>query len=65
MKKKMKAAKQNEGRCVCPYCEEEMVISSSPLCQACGVVFLRCLECGITVLDREAKNCPKCGAPLS
>ena len=54
-----------EGRCVCPYCDEEMMLADSPLCQACGVVFLQCAMCQITVLDREATSCPKCGEPLS
>ena len=54
-----------EGRCTCPYCEEEMADISSPLCQACGIVVRHCLKCQITVLDREATNCPECGEPLS
>ena len=62
MKKEKKAKEQ---RCICPYCEEELIVASSPLCQACRVVFLHCLKCQITVLDREATNCPKCGEPLS
>lgn len=62
--KKMNTAKK-EGRCTCPYCAEEMADISSPLCQACGIVFRHCLKCQITVLDREATNCPKCSEPLS
>ena len=62
MKKEKKAKEQ---RCICPYCEEDLFDASSPLCQACGVVFRHCVRCQITVLDREATTCPKCGQPLS
>jgi len=58
-------AKAKEERCVCPYCDEEISISSSRLCQACGVVFKHCVKCQITVLAKEATVCPKCGEPLS
>ncbi len=54
-----------ERRCVCPYCEEELSLVSSPLCRNCGVVFRRCLKCKVTVLDKSAKKCPTCGEPLS
>ena len=61
----MKKNTSEEKRCVCPYCEEEMIDARSPMCRACGVVFRHCVKCQITVLDREATNCPKCGEPLS
>ena len=54
-----------EERCVCPYCDEGLIDASSPLCQACGVVFRHCVRCQITVLSREVTTCPKCGEPLS
>lgn len=60
-----KEKKTKEQRCICPYCEEELVDASSPLCQACEVVFVHCVKCQVTLLDREATNCPKCGEPLS
>ncbi len=56
---------EKEERCLCPYCEEELVITYAPFCQACGIVFRRCLECEITVLDKEATHCPKCGKLLT
>ena len=62
MKKEEKA---KEERCICPYCDEELAVADSPLCKACGVVFRHCTKCQITVLDREATICPKCGEPLS
>lgn len=58
----MKKAKKE--RCICPYCEEKLVVTEFPLCQACGVIFHYCLKCQITVLDKEASHCPKCGEPL-
>ena len=62
MEKENKAKK--EERCLCPYCEEEIIIANFPYCKPCGIVFPRCLKCQITVLDRQATNCPKCGEPL-
>ena len=61
--KKENIAKERE--CFCPYCEEELIDTTSPLCQTCKIVFHQCLKCQITVLDKEATNCPKCGEPLS
>lgn len=60
--KKEKKAKQE--RCLCPYCEVELTIAHLPFCRDCGVVFRRCAKCHITVLDKKAKDCPKCGEPL-
>ena len=62
MKKEKKVKKES---CICPYCEEEMMVTSFPFCQACGIVFRRCLKCQITVLDKKATKCPQCGEPLS
>jgi len=61
MKKEKKA---KEERCLCPYCEEELVVAYAPFCQACGIVFRHCLKCEMTVLDKDATKCPKCGEPL-
>jgi predicted RNA-binding Zn-ribbon protein involved in translation (DUF1610 family) len=60
MKKEKKA---KEEKCLCPYCEEE-VIASCPLCHACGAVFSYCVSCQIVVPDEKAAVCPECGAPL-
>jgi hypothetical protein len=54
-----------EGKCLCPYCEQEILVASMPFCQACSIVFCQCLECKVTILDRDATVCPKCGAKLS
>ena len=61
--KKSEKAKKGE-KCLCPYCEGELAVASFPLCQACGVMLRHCVSCQITVLDREATNCPECGEPL-
>jgi len=61
--KKEKRAKEQE-KCLCPYCEEELAITTFPYCKPCGIVFSRCLKCQITVLDKDATNCPNCGEPL-
>ena len=55
---------KKEFSCLCPYCEEELVIASCPFCQACGSVISYCVSCQIIVPDVEATTCPDCGAPL-
>lgn len=62
MKKEKKA---KEEKIVCPYCEEELFVAEFPYCQPCQIVFYSCVKCGITVLDKEATKCPKCGEPLT
>jgi hypothetical protein len=61
--KKEKKTEQQE-KCFCPYCEEELIIANFPYCKPCGIVFSRCLKCNITVLDKDAVVCPNCGEPL-
>ena len=63
MKEEKKTEKQE--RCFCPYCEEELVMANLPYCRPCRIVFLRCIRCNITVLDRKATKCPQCGEPLT
>lgn len=60
-----KAKKAKEERCLCPYCEVELIEAHFPFCQACGATVRYCVKCHITVLDKEAESCPKCGEPLS
>ncbi len=55
---------KKEFSCLCPYCEEELVIESCPFCQACGSVITYCVSCQIVVPDDKATKCPECGAPL-
>jgi len=61
--KKTKQSKKQE-RCLCPYCEVELVVASCPFCEACGSIFSYCVSCQTTVLDKKAAKCPKCGEPL-
>jgi hypothetical protein len=66
--KSVKSAKsgkdKKEHRCLCPYCEEELVIAGCPFCHACGAVINYCVSCGVIVSDFNATTCPECGAPL-
>ena len=62
VKKSDKAKK--ELTCLCPYCEEELVIAECPFCQACGSVINYCASCEMVVVEIEATICPECGAPL-
>jgi RNA polymerase subunit RPABC4/transcription elongation factor Spt4 len=55
--------KEKERRCFCPYCEEELAISTVPYCQPCGVTLRYCIRCKIAVV-RDATVCPECGGEL-
>ncbi len=57
-----KAKKQH--KCLCPYCEEELVSASCPFCHACGSMISYCVSCNLMVPDVGATVCPQCGAPL-
>jgi hypothetical protein len=55
---------KQEHKCLCPYCEEKLVIASCPFCQACGSMISYCVSCNIMVPDVNTTTCPECGAPL-
>lgn len=55
--------KSKEGKCFCPYCEEEVRMAAFPYCQPCGVTLRYCSRCQIAVV-REAEVCPQCGGKL-
>lgn len=61
--KKREEPKEKQRKCVCPYCEGEVVISALPYCQPCGVTLRYCVNCQIAV-EREAEVCPQCGGKL-
>ena len=63
-KTKPPAPPKTEGQCVCLYCEEEIIESKPPFCQACRVVQTHCLKCGMIIGNKKAKKCPECGEPL-
>ena len=62
MEKTKKATKT--GKCVCPFCEEELQVTTPPFCQACGVTIQYCLKCEAPA-PKNAKVCPKCGGRLT
>jgi len=55
--------REKEGKCFCPYCEEELVMAALPYCQPCDVTLRYCINCQIAVA-REAEVCPQCGGKL-
>ncbi|HAZ31184.1 MAG TPA: hypothetical protein DCY61_00510 [Dehalococcoidia bacterium] len=57
------AEEREEGRCSCPYCDEEISLEISPLCKPCGIVLRYCGNCRIAVAG-ELKECPQCGRPV-
>ena len=61
--KESKESKEMVRKCLCPYCEEEIILAELPYCQPCGVTLRYCHHCQIAV-PREAKVCPECGVKL-
>ncbi len=57
------AEELDESRCSCPYCDEEILLETSPLCKPCPVVLHYCGNCQIAVAS-EIKECPQCGQSL-
>ncbi len=65
MKNTKKEKPANKKLCMCPYCEEELIIAPFPFCEACGLAVQHCVTCHITVLDKKVTKCPQCGGTLS
>ena len=61
--KESKESKAVEKKCVCPYCDEEIIQAKLPYCQPCQVTLRYCRNCQIAV-PREAETCPQCGGKL-
>ncbi len=61
--KRSEEPKSKEKKCLCPYCEEEVVLFPLPYCQPCRVTLRYCIRCQIAV-KREATACPQCGGKL-
>jgi predicted RNA-binding Zn-ribbon protein involved in translation (DUF1610 family) len=60
----MKAKRQEKaGKMWCPYCDEEIMNSQLPYCQACKLEVFRCPSCG-KVISRDNKTCPGCGSDI-
>ena len=51
-------------RCVCPYCDVELVVADSPFCEVCKKSFGRCPSCGAIILEAKIVTCKSCGKPL-
>lgn len=50
-------------KCACPYCDEELLVSTLPYCRKCTVTLYYCVTCKAAV-SREADVCPTCGGKL-
>jgi hypothetical protein len=61
--KKQLPQPQSKGGCVCPYCDEQVMVLMAPFCQSCGVALSYCTHCQIA-LDSSAAKCPTCGGPV-
>jgi hypothetical protein len=64
--KKVAKSKEKGGEvkeCLCPYCEEELMLAELPFCKSCSVLLRYCKTCKI-VVEKGVENCPRCGAPL-
>ena len=47
----------------CPYCDEEILESLLPFCQACKVTVIYCSSCN-KPLPLGEKVCPDCGTEV-
>jgi nitrogen fixation NifU-like protein len=56
----VKAEKEDDEKCSCPYCEGP-IEGLEEVCSSCHVELERCDDCG-KVLRKEAAKCPHCGA---
>ncbi|MBN1374630.1 MAG: hypothetical protein JXA01_00595 [Dehalococcoidia bacterium] len=52
-------------RCVCPYCDAELLVAESPFCEVCKRSFGRCSHCGAIILEEKITVCKSCGKPLA
>ncbi|MDD3776642.1 MAG: hypothetical protein PHN32_03445 [Actinomycetota bacterium] len=55
--------KDKQSSCKCPYCDAELKLKESPICQVCHIKILHCPECGYPVSNNIDK-CPNCGVRL-
>jgi predicted amidophosphoribosyltransferase len=62
MKKSVSKTEKN-SQLWCPYCDEEIMNSNLPYCQACKVALFYCPGCKQPVPRRMA-TCPNCGARI-
>lgn len=51
--------REKKDQAWCPYCDEEIVDSNLPYCQACTIPEFHCPECGHTI-PRGEEVCPSC-----
>lgn len=51
-------------RCVCPYCDAELIVAESPFCNVCKISFGRCTHCGAVIMEKDATKCSNCGKLL-
>jgi predicted amidophosphoribosyltransferase len=61
--KKSTSKTEKNSELWCPYCDEELMNSQLPYCQACKVALFYCPGCKKPVPRRE-KICPNCGAKI-
>lgn len=64
MKKAVTKKTAANKKCLCPFCEDELMAEGSPFCNACRTLMNYCVTCKI-VVERGAKTCPRCGGVLS
>jgi predicted amidophosphoribosyltransferase len=63
MKEAKRKLEEKKDQLWCPYCEDEIVNSQSPVCQPCKVETFNCPHCGKPV-PRLKKICPSCGSTM-
>lgn len=64
MKKPVKKKAEAAKKCLCPFCEEELMGEGSPFCMVCRAIMKYCTTCKI-VVEKGSTICPRCGGALS
>jgi hypothetical protein len=58
------AKNKKQGGCLCPFCDEEVMVTLAPFCKSCGVTLNYCTVCHVAV-PPEKDACPSCGRPVA
>lgn len=53
---------KEKGGCLCPYCDEQIMLALAPFCQSCGMLLNYCVHCHTSVAP-NLERCPDCGRP--
>lgn len=55
---------ETTGKCVCPYCDKEIITQQPPYCQTCHKELIKCPKCQKPV-PASSPTCPHCHTKVS